>query len=114
MEAKLQDTMIDSAIELLKLIKSSGIATVFFIKKNGEKRIMKCTLDFNLIPKDKRPKDFKFENALAMIKKNILRVFDMEKQEWRSIPVTSTQFIKTKDNKVFRVSLEKGIRGEFK
>ena len=106
-EINLQDMTIDNAIELLKVIRDSRIATVFFIKKNGEKRIMKCTLDFTLIPKDKKPKDFKLENAIKLIKKNVLHVFDVEKQEWRSIPVSATQFIKTKDNKVFKVQLKK-------
>jgi hypothetical protein len=112
-EMKIENDIIDSAVEVLKRIKQSKVATIFFIKKNGEKRIMKCTLDFTLIPKEKKPKDFKFENALAMIKKNILRVFDVEKQEWRSIPVSSAQFIKTQDNKLYKVNLFKGKKGEF-
>lgn len=111
-DAKLQDEVIDSAVELLKAIKETQIATIFFIKKNGEKRIMKCTLDFNLIPKDKKPKDFKFEKALSLIKKNVLHVFDTEKQEWRSIPVSNTEFLKTKDNKVYKVSLFKQLKGK--
>ena len=41
-QAVLQDEILDSAIKLLKMIKDSKVATVFFIKKNGEKRIMKC------------------------------------------------------------------------
>jgi len=110
-QAVLQDEILDSAIKLLKMIKDSKVATVFFIKKNGEKRIMKCTLDFDQIPKDKKPKDFKFENALAMIQKNILRVFDVEKQELRSIPVNATQFIKTSNNKVYRINLFKNLKG---
>lgn len=112
-DVKIEPDAIDSAVEVLKRLKQSKIAVVFFIKKNGEKRIMKCTLDFTLIPKEKKPKDFKFENALAMIKKNILRVFDVEKQEWRSIPVSSTQFIKTQDNKIYRVNLFKEKKGGF-
>lgn len=99
---------IDNAIDLLQKIKEADIATIFFIKKDRSERIMKCTLNFNRIPKEKKPKDIKLENILKMIKLNILRVFDVEKQDWRSIPVDSARFIIVKGER-FTIKL-KGIK----
>lgn len=97
---------IQSAVDLLKKIKDGDIVTIFFKKKDGSDRLMKCTLNFNKIPKDKRPKDMKLENILALIKKNVLRVFDVEKQDWRSIPIENTQFVISHGSK-YMINLKK-------
>lgn len=87
------ENKIDNAIELLQKIKEADIATILFTKKDGSDRLMKCTLNFNRIPANKRPKGVNLEGILKMIKLNVLRVFDTEKQEWRSIPVDGAHFI---------------------
>lgn len=64
--------------------------TVTFVKADGSVREMTCTLNWDLIPTDKQPKDIPVENLLKESKKrrepdpHTLRVFDVEKQEWRS------------------------------
>lgn len=64
--------------------------TVTFIKADGTMRDMKCTLNWNFIPEDKQPKDTVPVEKLLETKKrrgpdeHSLRVFDVEKQEWRS------------------------------
>jgi hypothetical protein len=64
--------------------------TVSFIKADGTVRDMQCTLNWDFIPADKQPKhDVPVEKLLEVKKRkepdeHSLRVFDVEKLEWRS------------------------------
>ena len=79
-----------AAMYFLDKLKKGDVIEVEFIKQNGEKRVMKCTLNFNRIPIDKKPKKTTLEDILKQVVKNkILRVFDVEKNDWRSIPFKS-------------------------
>ncbi len=62
-----------------------GPMTVTFTKKDGTERVMKCTLQPDLLPKQEvtEGKVARRENT------DTLRVFDLEKQEWRSFTVKS-------------------------
>ena len=62
-----------------------GVCRVTFTKKNGETRQMLCTLEMKEIPESKRP------IGESTIKPNpeVIRVFDKEKEEWRSFRVDS-------------------------
>jgi hypothetical protein len=73
---------------ILKSIKRSGV-TVSFTKKDGSSRDMLCTLAESLIPSDKRPKT---ENT--KFSDEALRVFDLDKQEWRSFRWDSIKTVK--------------------
>lgn len=66
--------------ELVKKLQT-GIITVVFTKVTGEKREMRCTLDSEVLPA------LKGSNA----KKNqeVLPVWDVEKQAWRSFRLDS-------------------------
>ena len=66
---------------------------------------MKCTLDFTRIPKDKRPKGIDLVKILVKIQKSkTLSVFDLEKQDWRSIPFERLEYLRTKsNNKVYKL-----------
>ena len=89
-----------SAIEFLKLIKSEESVNVKFIKKDGTERLMKCTLDFTKIPRDKKPQGVDLTKILLKIQKSkILSVFDLEKQDWRSIPFDKLEYLQTPSNK---------------
>ena len=66
-----------------------GTITVTFVKADGAVRDMNCTLDWEQIPADKQPQDVPVEKLLETKKRkepdeHSLRVFDLEKQEWRS------------------------------
>jgi len=66
-----------------------GTITVTFVKADGAVRDMNCTLDWEQIPADKQPQDVPVEKLLETKKRkepdeHSLRVFDMDKQEWRS------------------------------
>ena len=67
--------------------------TVTFVKADGTEREMQCTLNWDLIPTDKQPGKPSVDghgNVINETKQrkepdvHTLRVFDVEKQEWRS------------------------------
>jgi len=97
---------VTSAIEFLKLIKNEKEVLVKFEKKDGTLRTMKCTLDFDKIPKEKKPKGVDLIKILMRIQKSkILSVFDLEKQDWRSIPFEKLDFLQTpSNNKIYKLS----------
>lgn len=73
---------------LVALLNESYPTTITFTKKDGTTRVMKCTRNMDNIPQDKHPSG-KLENDNN---KNI-RVFDLDKQEWRSFNQTSIKRI---------------------
>lgn len=62
---------------------------VKFTKKDGSERVMKCTLQESDIPEQSKPKGS--DRAKS---EDSLRVFDMEKNEWRSFRWDSIKSIK--------------------
>lgn len=70
---------------LLENLKEN-VCEVVFTKKDGDKRHMFCTLIDSHIPEESKPKNIlKFQNE------NVLRVFDIEIDEWRSFNVDSVE-----------------------
>jgi hypothetical protein len=61
--------------------------TVKFTKTDGTERTMRCTLVESKIPLDKRPKST--ETQTTSTAGSALRVFDLDKGEWRSFRLTS-------------------------
>jgi uncharacterized pyridoxamine 5'-phosphate oxidase family protein len=62
-----------------KNLAQSGKVVVSFMKKDGTARKMTCTLSEEFIPSEKMPKNTgKSQNS------DVLAVFDLEKDEWRS------------------------------
>lgn len=70
-----------------------GVITVTFVKADGTIRDMKCTLDGAWIPTDKQPKGQTEQSIDGIVRESrqrrepdehSLRVFDVDKQEWRS------------------------------
>lgn len=62
-----------------------GSVKVTFTKKDGTVREMLCTRKPTIIPADKHPKGLIVESDEA----TTIRVFDMDKDEWRSFIVDS-------------------------
>lgn len=64
--------------------------TVTFVKADGSVRDMQCTLNWDLIPTDKHPGQPPVDGIVRESRQrkepdpHSLRVFDTEKQEWRS------------------------------
>ncbi len=63
-----------------------GPMSVTFTKKDGTERVMNCTLQAELLP----PQEIK-ESATKKENTDTIRVFDLEKQEWRSFTVKSVK-----------------------
>ena len=57
----------------------NDVARVVFTKKNGEERVMICTQNMDLIPSANHPL-----GEGRPYTANQVRVFDLEKHEWRS------------------------------
>ena len=55
--------------------------TVTFTKKDGTQRVMKCTRNPSQIPEDQHPKNGTGDTDTT------IRVFDLDKNEWRSFIV---------------------------
>jgi len=64
----------------LKSVLTEQVATVTFTKKDGTERILKCTLNSNTIPTQFAPK----EDSTRAKNDEVLAVFDVESQGWRS------------------------------
>jgi hypothetical protein len=84
------------ALRILQMIADEDQVIIRFKKKNEIIRDMRCTLKFEKIPKEKRPKDTNLKRILEQIKKNkLLHVYDLDSQDWRSLPLNRIIFIKT-------------------
>ena len=61
--------------------------TVTFMKKDGTQRVMKCTRSPSQIPEDQHPKNGMNDSDTS------IRVFDLDKNEWRSFIVENVKRI---------------------
>lgn len=97
---------ITSALDFLKKLNSETVVKVCFIKKDGTEREMVCTINFKLIPKRLQPKG---NLDLARIVKEItdghVRVFDINKQEWRIVNTKTTKWLEVEGLPRFNVKL---------
>jgi hypothetical protein len=92
--------IIRSAIEFWQKIYNEGVSKIKFVKKDGTIRIMKCTLDFEKIPSSKYPKNVDMTKILKRMQKNgIINVFDLEKNDWRSVPFNQVDWLETEKNR---------------
>ena len=64
----------------LKSILNDSVATIHFLKSDGTERVMKCTLDRKVVPQviSEEPK------KVRAISPDVLPVYDIEAQGWRS------------------------------
>jgi len=91
-------TIIDNAIEFWNTIRAEKVVTVKFEKKSDKStRIMRCTLDFTIIPKEDHPnQNINIPKILRLLQKNkIIHVYDLDKKGWRSIPFDKVEYLKT-------------------
>ena len=93
---------IKSAIEFLEKIKNQEEVTVKFKKKDDTVRVMRCTLDFSKIPKEKVPKDVNLGKILKLVyKSKLIHVFDLDKQDWRSVPFDRSEWVEMGDDRYY-------------
>jgi hypothetical protein len=77
--------------EWLKSMLSVTEAKVTFTKVDGTERVMKCTLEATKLPPVVIKEDAKPRKETTSTK--ALRVFDVEKQEWRSFTIKNIKRI---------------------
>lgn len=75
----------------LKSMLAVSEATITFTKIDGSERVMKCTLEPDKLPKseikeDATPRPFSTSTKA-------LRVFDLEKNEWRSFTIKNIKSV---------------------
>lgn len=58
---------------------NDGVVEVVFSKKNGEKRVMRCTRKASLIPDEDMPKGVERAHNPEVVK-----AYDLDKKAWRS------------------------------
>lgn len=80
--------------EGVSAILSLGPTTVKFTKVDGTERVMHCTTAPYLIPDDKAPVNLLAEyddplNVPKPLNEKVLRVFDLDVNDWRSFRVAS-------------------------
>jgi hypothetical protein len=78
--------------EIKEALKSPTPPTITFNKKDGEVRVMECTLVSDLIPTDKAPKGTGLKKTEE--NKETLSVFDINKKDWRAFKVALVTDIK--------------------
>jgi hypothetical protein len=99
---------ITNAIDFLTKIRNEEEVTVKFTKADGTNRIMRCTLDFDKIPRDQKPKKVDLPKILKLLNTNkILHVFDLDKQGWRSLPFSRSEWLETPSKKVYKIKPKK-------
>lgn len=84
----------DNFKDTLKTLLKSSEATICFTKKDGTERVMRCTLNPDLLPLPKvdeskvatKPERKKSDTSLA--------VYDLDAQGWRSFVITSIKNVK--------------------
>jgi len=105
-ENKEEKQRLKTGLDLIKKIEKSGTVMIKFKKKDGSNRLMKCTLDLKLIPKDNLPKSKDLKFVRERIKKyGLVVVYDLEKEGWRSILFNNIEWLKNVNNESFLVGL---------
>ena len=89
------DDIVKTAIEFWEKSYESGEATVKFTKRSdGTVRIMRFTLDFARLPRTKHPKSVNMSKILKLMQNTgIIHVFDLDKNEWRSVPFQNVDWL---------------------
>ena len=75
------------------------VLEVTFLKINGDKRIMTCTLKDDIKPKATK-KDPMSQKAVRTVSDKVCSVWDINAKGWRSFRYDNVQEIKTVDNPI--------------
>ena len=80
--------------EWLKGVLREGVVTITFTKKNGDERVMKCTLNAEQLPQIQ--KEATEVSEVRQTSNTSLAVFDVETQGWRSFKWDSVKQVDIK------------------
>lgn len=73
-------------VETLKTELRNRVVTVTFTKKNGDMRKMDCTLNLQLVPPSKWPKE---KDVSENVNQPAVRVYDVKAGGWRSFLISN-------------------------
>ena len=76
----------------------SNIMEVSFTKKNGEKRVMTCTLVTEAIPLENRPKPLAEGEEPKPAKEHLQSVWDVKAEGWRSFIWANVTAVRVADD----------------
>jgi hypothetical protein len=97
---------IENIIELYDQIQKDEV-TIKFEKKDKSIRLMRCTLNFDIIPEGNRIKTVNMSNILKLIKNSrLIHVYDLDNNGWRSIPFERAEWLETSDKKKYDVEIK--------
>ncbi len=99
------DKKIKTTFKLFRMIRKSKKCIIFFIKKDGSKRVMDCILDFKRIPKEMHPKKLNIRGIIKDIKNDRIRVYDIENNGWRLI-LTNNAYKAIIDNIEYKIEIK--------
>ena len=84
----------DNLKETMKTLLKSREATVCFTKKDGTERLMRCTLNPDLLPLPKIDEEKAAVKAERKKSDTTLAVYDLDANGWRSFTINSVKYVK--------------------
>ena len=96
---------IRTASDLFSKIRKHDVVTINFVKADGTKRLMRCTLNFNRIPLSQKPKKVDTTGILTLLHKHgVIHVYDLIKKDWRSVTFNRAEWMESmEENQADRI-----------
>lgn len=93
---------ITDRIQLNDLLEKNKIRIINYIKQDGTSRDVYCTLDFDVIPKEKHPQGNERKKTTPDY---LLNIFDLEKNDWRSLVIRKIKKCKI-GNDIYTINIK--------
>lgn len=77
-----------------EMLQGGQVIYVEFTKKNGDKRVMNCTTNLDLIPESEHPS----EDRANYINEEVVRAYDVDAEGWRSFRVDSVNVLESSNS----------------
>ena len=84
--------------DVVEFFKNNNKVKVVFTKKDGSERVMKCTTNFDFIPVFAFPEPLKEGQNPRKVNPDVMRVFDLDIEEWRSFRFDSVKTFEAMDD----------------
>jgi len=82
--------------QIKEMLQGGQVIYVEFTKKNGDVRKMNCTNNLDLIPESEHPS----EDSARVFTEEVVRVYDVDAEGWRSFRVDSVNVLESKGTTV--------------
>lgn len=101
------ENIINNIKDFYNFIVSNKKISALFNKKDGTKRLIHATLDFDMIPSSKHPKKQDQKKIREDLKKGLIHVYDLDKEGWRTINYNETYWIENEEEPNMRYRIRK-------